>query len=1009
MILVPFIESIPNPFRATHRRRLSGLAGMLLAAVVGLGTLTGWAPGVSAFERWSEDRVSGNCANCHGGFRDSGYVSFTDGTPWGTSLHDGHRQVMLNFDCDTCHMSGTRFPVFLNSSAGGTGFSPIGCVGCHGRQGDENAGQLGAGLRQHHTNAGAAFCGGCHGDNDPSTFTTVAESEPPPYYFTPDPAHPAKPTDPCNANGSESVFGATGLDNDGDLAYDAADSDCAAAEPNIAVSPLDLNFGVVFVGDSSALTTQIDNTGTADLTVSGVATSGGTSAEFSISAPATPFTVAAGGSQTVTVTYAPVDPGTDSGALEITSDDPDEPTVSVTLSGTGELAPVADINLDPSSLDFGTVTVGNTSTLTSQIQNLGTADLEVTAIGPTGGTSAEFSVSAPATPFTIAVGGSQAISVTYAPTDATTDTGAIAIDSNDPDEPTVELALSGTGTTPSVCDIVVNPLLLDFGSVVEGTATTLSTSVSNGGSADCTVDSLVVSGDPEFALGAGAPATPFTLGPGGSSDVPVTYSPPAPGTHSGTLTIGSNDPAEPSIAVDLAGEATAAPVPDIALDPTSLDFGTVTVGSTATLSSQVQNLGTADLMVSAIDLCAGTSTEFSFNPLASMTIAPGGSETLEVTYGPSDSGTDSGCIAIASNDPDEGTVELGVTGTGTVLLPDISLAPTSLDFGVVFVGDTATMSATISNVGDAALSIDNIDLAPGTSPEFSFTAPVTPFTIPAGGSQTVSVAYAPVDNGVDTGGLEIFSDDPDEPVVTLDLAGTGEETLLIPDIALVPTDLAFGTVMVGNTSTLSADIQNLGNADLEIFAVDLCASTSAEFSFAPLGSMIIAPGASQSLSVTYAPADVGDDTGCLSIASSDPDEPVVELGVSGTGAEQPSVLEVGIRVPRAINPGNRGVTPVGFYADMDLEIAAVTCGPASAEPRRLNEEDFNDDGYSDVVGLFSTGDLGIACGDRTLTCEGTLADGTAFTGTSNVFKTVGRDCKAAPNVLAKSKKGRWLR
>ncbi len=55
-----------------------------------------------------------------------------------------------------------------------------------------------------------------------------AENVKPPYYFTPDANHPNKPTDPCNANGSESRVAPTaGLDNDGNLLDDANDPACA--------------------------------------------------------------------------------------------------------------------------------------------------------------------------------------------------------------------------------------------------------------------------------------------------------------------------------------------------------------------------------------------------------------------------------------------------------------------------------------------------------------------------------------------------------------------------------------------------------------------------------------------------------------------------------------------------------------------------------------------------------------------------------------------------------------
>jgi hypothetical protein len=189
--------------------------------------------GASAYDQWSIDRTSGNCASCHGDFRASGYVSRNDGVAWtgGTSLHNGHRSTMLSSDCNTCHTA-SRFPTTLNSSDGGTGFSPIGCLGCHGRAEPSAGGMVtGTGLRQHHTRTtGEATCGAeCHADADPASVTAAAENVVPPYYFTPDAAHPDKPTQPCNGNGSESLLAPPlGLDNDGDNVYDSADADCSA-------------------------------------------------------------------------------------------------------------------------------------------------------------------------------------------------------------------------------------------------------------------------------------------------------------------------------------------------------------------------------------------------------------------------------------------------------------------------------------------------------------------------------------------------------------------------------------------------------------------------------------------------------------------------------------------------------------------------------------------------------------------------------------------------------------
>jgi hypothetical protein len=178
------------------------------------------------------------------------YISLTDGKPWSEiytevtetepveeiGLHDIHRHIMLDklsgSRCDTCHGEGsTRFyPVFLNQSVS-TFLEPISCMGCHGRwddAGNDNDFEgLGAGLRQHHTNAGVTECKTCHADADPVNYTPVGENVLPPYYFAPDPEFPNKPTDPCNKHGEEDYAGIRkGLDNDGDGRYDESDPDC---------------------------------------------------------------------------------------------------------------------------------------------------------------------------------------------------------------------------------------------------------------------------------------------------------------------------------------------------------------------------------------------------------------------------------------------------------------------------------------------------------------------------------------------------------------------------------------------------------------------------------------------------------------------------------------------------------------------------------------------------------------------------------------------------------------
>lgn len=231
-----------------------------LVSVVALLGMIAFAPKSVAYPTYSQGKVVnpageeeayGNCKTCHGGFRDQEYIALTDGVTWDEvyqevtatepeeerGLHDIHRHVMVDklsrSRCNVCHLSSGRYPVILNSSAT-TDLQPLSCMGCHGRtedhvaQGSPSLSGRGAGLRQHHTNAGVKECMTCHADANPENYTPVAESVPPPYYFTPDAEFPNKPTNPCNQAGEEDYAGGwEGLDNDGDGIYDIFDSDCS--------------------------------------------------------------------------------------------------------------------------------------------------------------------------------------------------------------------------------------------------------------------------------------------------------------------------------------------------------------------------------------------------------------------------------------------------------------------------------------------------------------------------------------------------------------------------------------------------------------------------------------------------------------------------------------------------------------------------------------------------------------------------------------------------------------
>ena len=107
-------------------------------------------------------------------------------------------------------------------------------------------------------------------------------------------------------------------------------------------------FGNVTIGSTSDQTVTVTNTGTADLTI-------GVPAPF-----ATPFgiaeqncwgqTIAPNGTCTVTIRFSPIAETTYTGSYDITSNDPDTPTVTVSLNGTGATPPPSNTPALPISL-----------------------------------------------------------------------------------------------------------------------------------------------------------------------------------------------------------------------------------------------------------------------------------------------------------------------------------------------------------------------------------------------------------------------------------------------------------------------------------------------------------------------------------------------------------------------------------------------------------------------------------------------------------------------------------
>jgi hypothetical protein len=567
-------------------------------------------------------------------------------------------------------------------------------------------------------------------------------------------------------------------------------------------------------------------------------------------------------------------------------------TVAVSaFTVTASAAPA--IALNPASLAFPSVAVGSSQTLAAQVQNVGTATLNVTTVSRCVGTPTSITWS-PTTAFTVASGTSAPLNVTFAPTA----TGALpagaclTIASNDPAKPATTLGLTGTGALAPTPAIVLNPASIDFLTVVAGATKTLATQVQNTGTATLNVTSVSRCAGTPTSIN-WTPTAAFTVAAGMSAPLNVTFAPAVAGAlpAGACLTIASNDPAKPATTLSLAGTGTAAPTPAIALNPASLVFSSVAIGSSQTLAAQVQNTGTATLNVTTVSRCVGTPTSITWTPVAAFTVAAGATAPLNVTFAPTVTGAlpAGTCLSIASNDPAKPAVTLGLSGTGiSAGAPAIALNPTSLNFQTVTVGTSRTLAAQVQNTGTVTLNVTAVSACAGTPTSITWT-PAT-LAVAAGASAPLNVTFAATAAGALPAGacLSIVSNDPAQPTVTLGLSGTAAAPA--PAIALNPASLAFASVAVGSSQTLTTQVQNTGTAPLSVASVSRCAGTPTSITWTPTAAFTVAAGTSAPLNVTFAPTATGalPAGACLTIASNDPAKPAVSLGLSGTGAPAPA-------------------------------------------------------------------------------------------------------------------------
>lgn len=226
-------------------------------------------------------------------------------------------------------------------------------------------------------------------------------------------------------------------------------------------------------------------------------------------------------------------------------------------------------------------------------------------------------------------------------------------------------------------------------------------------------------------------------------------------------------------------------------------------------------------------------------------------------------------LALACSDyelVDEGDV---VEPIGEAGPPIIEVSPGSVDFGVLQAAqDELAVVVAIQNVGEQDLAIDDL-FVDHVAFDVAFTDSVL---VPEGQVVEATVTFSPQQQETYEGSLFIDSNDPSSPTVEVPLTGDTYR----PELTLGPAEHDFGTLLLGESDSVTLTLENIGEAPAEVELV--YTPSSPELSISGMADGTLEAGATQILVVDYAPSDTTPDEASLVVTSDTQELLAIQMG-----------------------------------------------------------------------------------------------------------------------------------
>jgi hypothetical protein len=551
-----------------------------------------------------------------------------------------------------------------------------------------------------------------------------------------------------------SIATVVGCGDNGVVPIDAAPEvdapiDAPLPPAQLSISPLTSDFGSQTVGNtSSAMSFTVTNTGGSPSGSISAQIMGSGSANFAVETT-TCTTLDVNATCTVQVSFTPATPGQKTANLVVSA----TPGGSVTsaLDGTG--IALGDILLTPGNQAFGNVVVGATSATaaTFTVTNTGGTTTGTLNTTMTGSDAGDFEVETDTCDgATLAGSATCMITVSFSPTSAGAKTASLQVAGT----PGGTTSSALTGNALENARLVINPTILDFGTVVsmQSSGNQTFTVTNAGGVASGGVTPALTGADAgQFFIASGNCSAP--LNPGASCNVIVQFRPTSAGAKAAQLAVSGSPGGTASASLLGTGQIDG----QITITPGTVTYNDTTVGAqSASQVFTVTNTGGATTSSLATALGGNDPAHFQIvngsNGCQGTALAAGANCTIAIVFAPTSGGPKSANITVSGTPG--GTAIAGLNGDA--LIPaTLTISPASRDFGNVGVGSlTGFQTFTINNTGDEATGTLTVALNGAQAGQFQMTTTCAG-TLAVGANCTAQVRFAPSINGAAAATLDV--------------------------------------------------------------------------------------------------------------------------------------------------------------------------------------------------------------------------------------------------------------